>query len=64
MFDQNLSPRLVEKLSDLYPNSDHVFSTGLDRSLDEAVWVHAWESGYTIVTKDADFDELGLAPDR
>lgn len=59
LFDQNLSPRLVERLSDLYPDSEHVSSARLDRALDEAVWEHALENGYTIVTKDADFDELG-----
>ena len=61
LFDQNLSPKLVGRLSDLYPDSTHVSFMGLDRSLDEAVWVYAREGGYTIVTKDADFDELRQA---
>ena len=61
LFDQNLSPRLVEKLSDVYPDSNHVSLVGLERSLDEAVWAYAKAGGYTIVTQDADFQELGQA---
>lgn len=49
----------MERLSDLYPGSEHVSSVRLDRASDEAVWAHALENGHTIVTKDADFDELG-----
>lgn len=61
LFDQNLSPRLVDLLSDLYPNSAHVSLVELDRALDVALWNYASENGYTIVTKDADFDELSQA---
>ncbi|MBI2472649.1 MAG: DUF5615 family PIN-like protein [Planctomycetes bacterium] len=25
LFDQNLSPRLVERLTDIFPNSTHVY---------------------------------------
>lgn len=60
LFDQNLSPRLVGLLSDLYPESAHVQSAGLDRALDEAVWSHAKERGLIIVTKDADFHERSV----
>ena len=59
LFDQNLSPRLAENLSDLYPNSRHVSLAHLNRASDSAVWAYALENGYAIVTKDADFDELG-----
>jgi len=38
LFDQNLSPRLVEALEDLFPDSEHVQSLGLDRSPDTPVW--------------------------
>ncbi len=45
-------------LSDVYPDSSHVSFAGLSHALDEAVWSYALENGYTIVTKDVDFDEL------
>ncbi len=57
LFDQNLSPSLVDLLSDLYAGSTHVQSIGLERGTDEAVWNHARENGFVIVTKDSDFQE-------
>nr|WP_223257248.1 DUF5615 family PIN-like protein [Phormidesmis priestleyi] len=32
LYDQNLSPCLVDRLADLYPNSKHVYEIGLDQS--------------------------------
>lgn len=58
LFDQNLSPRLVERLNDIFPNSTHVSLEGLDSSSDNEVWKWSHENGFTIVTKDADFSEL------
>ena len=55
LFDQNLSPRLVDSLAEVFPASLHVRSAGLDRAADEAVWRFALENGFTIVTKDSDF---------
>jgi predicted nuclease of predicted toxin-antitoxin system len=60
LFDQNLSPRLVTVLRDLYPDSRHTFLLGLDRASDEVIWAYAATNGYTIVTKDADFNEMCL----
>lgn len=57
-FDQNLSPKLVDRLADLYPGSAHVSALGLDRATDEEVWECAAEQGFLIVSKDADFSEL------
>ena len=60
LIDQNMSPRLVQQLSDLYPDSVHVSMVGLDKALDTAVWDYALEHEYLIVTKDVDFSELGI----
>ena len=60
LFDQNLSPRLVDLLADFYPGSTHVQALGLDRAMDEAVWNHARENGHIIVTKDTDFSERSV----
>jgi predicted nuclease of predicted toxin-antitoxin system len=60
LFDQNLSPRLVERLADRYPGSAHVQPIGLDRGSDDAVWIHARANGMTIVTKDDDFNDLAV----
>lgn len=55
LFDQNLSPRLAPRLSDLYPDSAHVRDAGLASGDDEPVWRHAADEGFVIVTKDDDF---------
>lgn len=34
LFDQNLSPRLVKSLADIYPDSNHVYLLGIDRVRD------------------------------
>jgi predicted nuclease of predicted toxin-antitoxin system len=38
LFDQNLSPRLVNRLADLYPDALQVAQVGLERATDLAVW--------------------------
>ena len=60
LLDQNLSPRLVRRLADLFPNSNHVSEVGLDRSLDREVWDYARQHEYIIVTKDVDFSEFSI----
>jgi predicted nuclease of predicted toxin-antitoxin system len=55
LFDQNLAPSLPHRLADLYPGSTHVRDVGLAAADDEAIWSHALEGGYIIVTKDDDF---------
>src|SRR5207248_8105434 len=60
LFDQNLSPKLVSRLADLFPHSSHVQSEGLDRADDNQVWEHARLNGFAIVTKDADFNNLSV----
>ncbi|MDJ1168194.1 DUF5615 family PIN-like protein [Roseofilum sp. BLCC_M154] len=41
LFDQNLSPRLVDRLADIYPNSMHVDRLGLGSVPDRQVWDYA-----------------------
>jgi predicted nuclease of predicted toxin-antitoxin system len=56
LFDANLSPRLVQRLAELFPGSIHVFDTDLVRyTPDETIWEYAKSGGYTIVTADSDF---------
>jgi predicted nuclease of predicted toxin-antitoxin system len=60
LLDQNLSPRLIDRLADCYPGSAHVATLGLGRATDLEVWQHARTHGFALVTKDADFGEIGL----
>lgn len=58
LFDQNLSPDLVKRLADLYPDSDHVYHIGIDRVDDKELRDYARREGFVIVTKDSDFSDL------
>ena len=58
LFDENLSRKLVKRLSDLFSGSTHVATEGLLHSLDVDLWEHAKTGGFAIVTADADFFEL------
>jgi predicted nuclease of predicted toxin-antitoxin system len=60
LFDQNLSPKLVSRLADLFPGSTHVQSAGLDCADDDQVWEHARLNGLAIVTKDEDYNNLSV----
>jgi predicted nuclease of predicted toxin-antitoxin system len=60
LFDQNLSPKLVNCLADLFPDSSHVQTEGLDCASDDQVWEHAQRNGFAIVTKDADYNNLSV----
>lgn len=58
LFDQNLSPVLINRLGDLYADSNHVFNLNLDRVPDTELWEYAGKTGFIIVTKDADFSDI------
>lgn len=55
LLDENLSLRLAERLSDVYPGSEHVMTVGLGGAGDAVVWEFARLHGFTIVSKDSDF---------
>ncbi len=60
LFDQNISPRVIDRLADVYPNSVHVFMFGMGDALDIEIWQYAHDHDYMIVTKDVDFSEFGV----
>jgi predicted nuclease of predicted toxin-antitoxin system len=41
LFDENLSPKLPNRLSDLFPNSLHVRDVGMKATIDPIVWDYA-----------------------
>lgn len=57
LLDQNLSASLVGRLADLLPESAHVSEFGLAEADDEQVWKFARDHGYTILSKDSDFQQ-------
>ena len=60
LFDENLSPRLAEVLADVYPGSAHVHHCRLGSADDAAIWQYARDNGFTIVSKDSDFQERSI----
>ena len=60
LFDQNLSGGLIARLDDLYPESRHVKTAGLAEATDLDVWLFAQQQGFTIVSKDSDFQQRSL----
>lgn len=60
LFDENLSPRLVTALCDLFPESAHSDRLGLGSKPDPVIWEYAKTHGYVLASKDSDFHERSL----
>ena len=60
LFDNNISHRVIAKISAVFPNANHVMLESLDESTDIDVWRFARQNSYTIVTKDSDFNDLAI----
>ena len=60
LLDNNLSHKLVSRLSDLFPCSTHVMTEGMDEAEDFQIWEFAKKHEYVIVTKDSDYNELSI----
>ena len=55
LFDENLAPRLVRDVAEVFPGSMHVEDLELASADDEAVWMRSAAEDLMIVTKDDDF---------
>lgn len=60
LFDQNLAPRLVRVLADLFPGSAHVRDLGMAAASDVEIWDRARRDGFVIVSKDNDFQQMSF----
>ena len=58
LFDHNLSPRLVDRLADLFPQSVHVYQVDLAEAEDREIWEYAQKLEFIIVTRDSDYNDL------
>nr|WP_277879073.1 DUF5615 family PIN-like protein [Leptolyngbya sp. FACHB-711] len=57
MFDQNLSRKLVTRLSDIFSDCSYVQLHKLAEQTDTQIWEFARANDFCIVTQDADFAE-------
>ena len=60
LLDENLSDRIINKIIDLYPDSQHVKTLGLLNTDDSLIWEFAKFNGFVIVSKDSDFHQRSL----
>jgi predicted nuclease of predicted toxin-antitoxin system len=60
LLDENLSDRIIHRIVDLYPNSEHVKTLGLISTDDVLIWEYAKENNFVIVSKDSDFHQRSL----
>lgn len=60
LFDQNISFRLIKRISDIFPESDHVRPLELEDCTDQEIWNYAKSHGFIVVTFDADFYAFSL----
>lgn len=55
LFDENLSPKLPQMLTGLFPGSIHLRHCNLKGAADDEVWEYARDNGFIVVSKDSDF---------
>ncbi|MBD1213424.1 MAG: DUF5615 family PIN-like protein [Dolichospermum sp.] len=60
LLDENLSDRIVDKILDLYPDSQHVKTLGLINTDDAIIWEFAKINSFVIISKDSDFHQRSL----
>ena len=58
LFDQNISFRILSKISNFFPEAKQVRELGIENFSDLEIWKFAKDNNYTIVTFDADFYDL------
>jgi predicted nuclease of predicted toxin-antitoxin system len=58
LFDQNISFRIISKISHNFPEARQVLELGIENYSDQEILEFAKENQYTIITFDADFYDL------
>lgn len=60
LFDQNISFRIVKKVSTVFPNAKQVSDVNLLNSSDFNIWEYAKKNNYCIITFDNDFIDISV----
>ena len=58
LVDENISRRIVPAIAASFPDSRHVTDLSLHTKDDSAIWDFAKQNGFSILTKDSDFNEI------
>ncbi len=60
LLDQNLSYKLEKQFHFSFEEVKHVKTLGLHNALDADIWQYAKQNDFSILTRDADFNDIGL----
>jgi predicted nuclease of predicted toxin-antitoxin system len=60
LFDQNISPKIVQHLSSEFPGAKQVRHVGLEDASDLQIFEFARQNDFCIVTFDSDFVDLNV----
>lgn len=60
LFDQNISPKIVKQLEDVFPEAKQVRHLNLENASDMEIFEFAKSHGYAVVTFDSDFVDLNI----
>ncbi len=60
LFDQNISPKIVKQLEDIFPEAKQVRHLGLENASDIQIFEFAKKNDYAVVTFDSDFVDLNV----
>jgi predicted nuclease of predicted toxin-antitoxin system len=60
LLDENLSNKIIRKITDLYPDSTQVKTLALNNTDDAIIWEYAKRNNFAIVSKDSDFYQRSL----
>jgi predicted nuclease of predicted toxin-antitoxin system len=60
LFDQNISPKIIKKLSGLFPEAKQVRQLGLENATDISIFDYSRKHNFAIVTFDSDFVDLSM----
>ena len=60
LLDQNISYRIVKRITSTYPGSEQVRRLGLENKTDREIWNFAKNENFTIVTFDSDFYDMSI----
>lgn len=55
LFDQNISYRIISKITVAFPNAKQIKQLGIENYSDIEIWDYAKKNEYTIITFDSDF---------
>ncbi|MGA2186276.1 MAG: DUF5615 family PIN-like protein [Bryobacteraceae bacterium] len=58
LFDESLSPKLVQLLRDLFPESESALRNGLARAGDRRILDYAVAHDFILISTDSDFERL------